>query len=194
MTPGVRSLAAALVLLAGAARAESLYQPDRYVPLTSDRRARGSGDVLTIQVYENASASSSTDTSTARSNALEAAFQSTAVNGGSPFAARGQLSGEFDGGGTTQRASRLLATLTVTVRQVMPNGDLIVAGEQLVTINDEEQHVVVTGRVRPQDVSADNVVLSTRLADARIEYDGEGHLSERTRRPWWRRLLDWIGL
>lgn len=194
MTFGARTLAVTVLLAAGVARAESLYEPERYRSLTADRKAHQPGDVITIQVLEMASATSSTDTKTQRSHALSAAFQASAVKDDKPFTARAELAGEFDGGGTTQRASRLLATLTVSVRQVLPNGDLLVAGEQFITINEEEQKVRVQGRVRPNDVSADNVVLSTRLADARIEYDGDGHLSSRTHRPWWRRILDWIGL
>jgi flagellar L-ring protein precursor FlgH len=80
------------------------------------------------------------------------------------------------------------------VRDVLPNGDLLVGGEQLLAINDEQQKVVLQGRVRPQDISDGNVVLSTRLADASITYQGEGTLSERQQRAWWRKLLDWVGL
>jgi flagellar L-ring protein precursor FlgH len=63
----------------------------------------------------------------------------------------------------------------------------------VLTVNQEEQKVTVEGRVRPQDVSADNVVLSPRIADARITFLGEGALSSRQRRPWWRYLLEFLG-
>ncbi|MBN9053127.1 MAG: flagellar basal body L-ring protein FlgH, partial [Rhizobiales bacterium] len=85
-------------------------------------------------------------------------------------------------------------SVTVTVTEVVPNRELRVAGEQLLTVNEELQKVNLEGRVRPQDISNGNVVLSTRLADARITYVGEGDVSERARRSAWRRIFDWLGL
>ncbi len=104
------------------------------------------------------------------------------------------VAGDFDGGGTTQRTNKLLATITVAVKEVLPTGDLRVAGEQLLTVNDEQHKVSLEGRVRPQDISDGNVVLSTRLAEAHINYVGDGELSDRQRRAWWRKLLDLLGL
>lgn len=178
------------------ARAESLYSEAGYRPLAADAKASRIGDVITVQIFENSSASSSADTSTQRKNALSAGANvtNTARQFGMNFEASGTLGGSFEGGGTTQRANRLLATITVTVKAVKENGDLEVAGEQLLTVNDEQHKVRVEGRVRPQDVSSDNVVLSTRLTDARILYVGDGDLSERNKRAWWRMLLDFLGL
>jgi len=185
-----------LLVLAGIgalqAQAESLYVESSYRSLAGDNRAYRIGDLLTVQVYENSSASTSTDTSTQRSNNVTAglgSLLSTRQLGGSIA-----QSGTFDGGGTTQRANKLLTTLSVTVREVLPNGDLKVAGEQLLMVNEEQHKVDLEGRVRPQDISTDNVVLSTRLADAHINYIGEGDLSDRQRRSWWRKLTDWLGL
>ncbi|QHJ01566.1 flagellar basal body L-ring protein FlgH [Xylophilus rhododendri] len=176
----------------GGAWAESLFREDGYRALAGDHKAWRVGDLLTVQVYEQSSASSSTDTSTERNNGLNlgiASVVSGRQRGGS--IAQG---GNFAGGGSTQRASKLLATLSVSVREVLPNGDLTVSGRQQLTVNQEHRMVDLTGRVRPQDISGDNVVLSTRLADARIDYLGEGDLSERQRRSWWRAALDWLGL
>lgn len=184
---------AALGLAAAPAAGESLYVASTYRSLTEDRKAFRVGDVLTVQVYENSSASTSTDTSTRRNNALAASLGASAVAGGRNLTGAVNLGGTFDGGGTTQRANRLLATVTVRVREVLPGGDLRLAGAQSLTVNAEEQRVIVEGIARPQDVSPDNVVLSTRLADARIDYAGDGDLSQRGRRGWWRRLVDWLG-
>jgi len=172
--------------------AESLYQEGSFRPLTADNKAFRVGDSLTIQVFENSSASTSANTGTKRGNDITGSVTHTGNR------VVGQLgigiSGDFDGGGRTQRANKLLATLTVTVQEVLANGELKVAGEQLLTVNDELQKVNLEGRVRPQDISDGNVVLSTRLADARITYVGEGDVSDRTRRSGWRRILDWLGL
>jgi len=185
------ALAAALCFVS-TVRAESLYQEGSFRPLTADNKAFRVGDSLTVQVFENSSATSSANTGTRRANDISGSVGHTGNK------VVGQLgigvTGEFDGGGRTQRANKLLATLTVSVQEVLPNGDLRVAGEQQLMVNEELQKVNLEGRVRPQDISDGNVVLSTRLADARITYVGEGDVSDRARRSGWRRVLDWLGL
>ncbi|MET3513385.1 flagellar L-ring protein precursor FlgH [Pseudacidovorax sp. 1753] len=185
ITPG-------LLGLGQPAAAESLYQEGTFRPLTADNKAFRLGDALTVQVFENSSASTSANTGTRRANDIAGSVTQT---GNRVVGTLGiGISGDFDGGGRTQRTNKLLATLTVTVKSVLTNGDLMVAGEQLLTVNDELQKVNLEGRVRPQDISDGNVVLSTRLADARITYVGEGDVSDRARRSAWRRILDWLGL
>lgn len=177
------------LLAAAFAPAASLFQPDAYQPLAADRKARRSGDLITVLVYENASASSIANTSTGRD---------ASVAGDIDLPARSRHAGvgfnnQLDGHGRTQREGRVLAQITVKVSQVLANGDLLIAGEQLLEVNNERQQIRVEGRVRPQDVSESNTVLSTRLADARISYAGEGDLSERQRPAWWHKVLTWFG-
>jgi flagellar L-ring protein precursor FlgH len=182
---------ACIWLMLAPVHAESLYREGSFRPLTGDNKAYRVGDVLTVQVFENASATTSADTGTRRKNNLAAEFTH---NGNRKQAAGLGVNGDFDGGGRTQRSNRVLITLSVSVREVLPGGDMLVGGEQLLVINDEQQRVVLEGRVRPQDVSDSNVVISTRLADARITYHGEGAVSERQQPAWWRKFLDWAGL
>ena len=180
-----------LLALASAAGAESLYRESSYRPLTADNKALRVGDVLTVQVFENSSATTTAETGTRRKNNVGASLS----HGARTVAQTGIVAGgDFDGGGQTQRTSRVLITVSVSVRDVLANGDLRIAGEQLLLVNNEQQRVTLEGRVRPQDVSDGNIVLSTRIADARITYLGEGEVSERQQRAWWRKLLDWAGL
>ena len=172
------------------AAGQSLFQEATWRGLTADHKAYRPGDVLTVQVYENSSASTSADTGTRRTNHLQAELAHGADKTAQASLAVG---GDFDGGGRTQRASRLLTTLTVTVQDVLPGGQLRVAGTQSVTVNEELQRVTLEGLVRPVDITDGNVVQSTRIADARITYVGEGDLTERGRRAWWRKLLDALG-
>ncbi len=174
-----------------AVHADKLFSESTYRPLTSDNKAFRVGDILTVQVFENSSASTSSDTGTRRKNNVSAALTR---DGASLKQVGVGVNGDFDGGGKTQRANRLLATISVTVQAVNMNGDLTVSGQQVLTVNDESQKVNVEGRVRSVDVSDTNTVLSTRLADAKITYVGEGELTERQRRGFWRKLLDWFGL
>jgi flagellar L-ring protein precursor FlgH len=176
--------------MAVAAMGQSLYREDMWRGLTADVKAYRPGDVLTVQVMENSTASSSADTGTRRGNGLRAELS----HGKGPVSqVAASVNGDFDGGGRTQRTSRLLATVTVTVRDVLPGGQLRVAGTQAIRVNEELQQVTLEGLVRPNDISDGNVVSSTRIADARITYVGEGDVSERARRSWWRRLLDTVG-
>ncbi len=187
---GKAFLVCLLVFTGAATQAESLYREDAYRPLTADNKAFRVGDTVTVQVLENSSASTNADTTTRRKNGISADVSLTR----NPSIAAGvNVAGDFDGGGRTQRASRLLAQLSVVVTEILPNGDMKLAGEQILYVNEEQQKVNLQGRVRPQDISEGNVVLSTRLADARITYVGEGDLSERQRRSWWRNIMDWLG-
>jgi flagellar L-ring protein FlgH len=186
------ALSCILALSMGIASAQgvSLYDEKTYRPLTGDNKAFRIGDMLTVQVFENSSASTSADTGTSRKNGIAAELGHRGTTVAQTSIA---LAGNFEGGGRTQRANRLLVTLSVSVREILPNGDLRVSGEQTLTVNQEPQRVTLDGRVRPLDISDANIVLSTRLADARITYVGEGDIAERNQRPWWRKLMDWIG-
>jgi flagellar L-ring protein precursor FlgH len=170
--------------------ATSLYKEQTYRPLTADNKAYRVGDTLTVQVAENSSATTSAATGTRRKNGITADVKNDGKQVGQLGVAMG---GDFDGGGSTQRANRVLTTVTVTVREVLANGDLKISGEQLLVVNEEPQKVTLEGRVRPADVSDGNLVLSSRLADAKITYVGEGDIAERNQRPWWRKFLDWSG-
>jgi flagellar L-ring protein precursor FlgH len=175
---------------AAAAHAQSLYREDTWRALTADVKAYRVGDVLTVQVLENSSAVSSADTGTRRANGIRAELS----HGSTPTSqVAATVSGDFDGGGRTQRTSRLLTTVTVTVREVLPGGQLRIGGVQSIRVNEEMQQVTLDGLVRAADITEGNVVPSTRIADARITYVGEGDVSERARRSWWRRLLDTVG-
>lgn len=173
------------------AAADSLYKPQTFHALTSDRKAAAVGDLLTIQVFENATATTSADTSTRRTASAHAGLTRPF---GRSVGATLETSGDFDGGGSTQRTNRFLTTVTVTVREILPNGDLRVEGQQILSLNDERQTVDISGRVRPVDISDGNVVMSNRLADAKITLAGDGELTERQRRSWWKRVTDWLGL
>jgi flagellar L-ring protein precursor FlgH len=187
-------LAALGVALAGSAQvlAASLYQGEgSYRSLTSDKRAYRVGDMLTVLVMENSSASANANTNTEKSGGLTFGMK-TSTRGES---ASLQLGDTFGGKGQIQRSGRLLAQLTVTVREVdAASGLLSVAGEQQILVNDEKQEIKLYGKVRPIDILDNNTVLSTRLADAHISYIGDGILSEKQRPGVLTRLLGWLGI
>jgi flagellar L-ring protein FlgH len=186
-----RILTAYLFAATGAvAGAAGLYNQETYRSLVADQRARMTGDLLTVVVYETSSASTTTDSSLQRRSALTAQLQSSTHGG----VANAALGGTFNGGGTVQRAGKVLAQLSVRVTGTHPNGDLQVAGEQDLLINADRQHIKIEGRVRRADIAADNTVQSNRLAEARISYVGDGDLAQTQRPGMLARILLWLGL
>jgi flagellar L-ring protein precursor FlgH len=186
----MRTAVALLILAAAPASGESLYKPESFQSLTADRRAHRVGDALTVLVFENSSASASADTTTEKRGGLGIALSTHSTD----KRANVDLSEDFAGKGRIQRSGRLLATLTVSVAALAPNGDLIVAGSQLIEVNEEKQHIQLEGRVRPSDVTEANTVVSSRIADARISYVGDGILGEKQRPGILTRLLSWLGI
>lgn len=183
-------LAALALLGAAAAQATSLYQPATYQAFTSDLRPRRVGDLITVMVYENASASSSANTSAGRDAGVGLDVRLPGKSHGAGIKADNQL----DGRGRTAREGRVLAQITVAIKEITEQGDLVIVGEQLLEVNNEKQQIRVEGRVRPQDVSDANVVQSTRIAGAKISYAGQGDLADMQRPAWWQRFLTLFGL
>lgn len=183
------ALLASMVIGAGA-HAENLYKPGRFQPLTSDVRIRHVGDLITVMVYESSSASSSANTTAARNASVGVGVQAQRHG----YSGSITTANQSDGGGRTAREGQVLAQLTVSVKDIMANGDLVIAGEQMVDINNERQRITVEGRVRPQDISETNVVMSTRIANARISYAGQGDMADRQRPAWWQRFLSLFGV
>lgn len=162
--------------------------------LASDRRACRVGDTVTIVVQETTTGSSSANTKTSRSD--KAAFGG--LNSG--FSTLNRLlkgfdastSGSTDGQGQTDRSGKLTTRLTVTVKEVMSDGNLRVEGTREMTINKEKQRVTISGIVRPDDVTADNTVSSVALANATIQLDGRGPVADRQRKGLISTVFGWL--
>jgi len=183
-------LALAIAACTTGARADNLYHADGWAALASDRTARRTGDLITILVYESASASNS-----ARSGSQKQARIDGNVGAGNFNKSAGAgISGGSDSNGTTGRSGQMVAQISGQVTAIEPNGDLEIAGQQVIHINRERTLIKVRGRVRPADISATNTVLSSKLADAAIDYDGSGFVSRSARQGIVTRLFSWLGL
>jgi flagellar L-ring protein precursor FlgH len=169
--------------------ADSLYNEATFRPLVSDRRARLPGDLVTVLVYENSSASTSADTNLQRGNAVGISASTHKQQAAFNIA----VNNDFDGGGRVVRAGRVLAQLTVAVTKVAENGDLWINGEQEIELNSDRQHIRIEGRVRPIDLNSNNTVQSNRIADLRLSYVGNGELADRQKPGWWSKVLTWLG-
>src|SRR5262245_30475255 len=173
---------------------ESLFNEAKFESLTAVRRAAAVGDTLTVLIFENASASASADASTEKTGGAGISLGTTHNSRSHTVSATGNLNEDFSGKGRIQRSGRLVAQMTVLVREVYPNGDLGVAGQQLIEVNGEKQQIVLRGRVRPLDIGETNSVVSTRIADAQITFVGDGILAEKQRPGLISRFLSWLGL
>lgn len=179
-----RFLTLGALLLACQAGAANLYRAEDYRALTADRRAQRLGDVLTVLVVENSSASATAGTKTDK--ATDAGIRITSPDRQRNYAL--SINDNFDGNGKSARTGRLLAQLSVVVVGIEPNGDLRVKGDQLLEINGEKQTINLEGRVRPIDIGEGNTVPSNRIADAHITYVGDGVLADNQNKGW----LTWV--
>lgn len=177
----------------------SLWPSDDHVFFYRDRKALRVGDVLTVSIVENAQATNAADTDLSRKSSIKANLSS--FFGGKRFFGLSKLGQDLldssaenahSGSGTTSREGSLIANITVVVREVLPNGNLVLQGSRAVVVNHEEQFITLTGIVRPQDIRRDNVVLSTQLADANITFGGTGVVADKQRSGWGTWLFDWI--
>lgn len=167
--------------------------------LYSGRRARGMGDLVTIRVIQSTQAGTTANTSLKRTGTTKAGVTAlfgleTAVadipGGGPSLALETEATNDFDGSGNTDRMGSVTGTITTRVVDVLPNGHLVVLGKQDVRINNETEVLAITGVVDPRDLATDSSVLSTRVADLRLEYAGIGVVSGKQRPGWFTRILD----
>ena len=160
----------------------------------TDQRARRVGDILTVTFNEifaatkaQTAASSKADAfavtlPTGLPNILTGGLDTDAVGNGAGLTAGTNRT--LSGAGNAAQSNSFTGSLAVTVTRVFPNGNMEVAGQKEITLNNGNEYVRVKGIVRPEDISATNIVSSTRLADAQIRYTGSGHLADASKPGW----------
>ena len=161
--------------------------------LFADHRAMRVGDTLTVQIVESATASGKAQTSTSRKSLLSGAldnFFGIDLKGHNAISGKNALS--FEGKGKTTQSDRFLTTITVQVVELLPGGNMKIEGKRDLTINNEHRYVILKGIVRPEDVSPDNVVLSTKVANAEVVYKGKGVIGRKQGPGWGLWLLNLI--
>jgi flagellar L-ring protein precursor FlgH len=168
--------------------------------LYSDVKARNVGDIVTISIVESAKASKNATTKTERDSGLEASWSGLFDTIAGNYSINGQnigtshkidLANSFDGKGETTRTSYMSAYISARVIHVLPNGNLVIRGTRQVQVNNENQFIYIQGVIRPEDISSSNVILSTYVAEARIELNGQGPVSDKQSPGWLARIVDW---
>jgi flagellar L-ring protein precursor FlgH len=161
--------------------------------LFRDSKARYVDDVVTIRVSESTQAVASADAKNSRNSSMTAGFDhlfgaEKAIKE-LPTMLSGQGKSSFDGTGSTSRETTLQTNLTARVVGVLPNGYLVVEGMRQVRVNNESQNVYLTGIVRPEDISQNNVVLSSSVAQMSVRVEGKGFVSQPLKPGWLYRIL-----
>ncbi len=182
----------------------SIYQAGYDIRLYEDPRARRVGDILTILLIEQTDASKSATTSLEKDTTNS--ITNPTILGSTPnFNTPGVLpldsnrnnnlgtslgsAHDFEGEGKSAQSNSLSGSLSVTVVEVLPNGNLVVRGEKILSLNQGDEYVRVSGIVRTQDVTSTNTVLSTQIADAHISYGGSGMVADSNKLGWLARFF-----
>ena len=182
--------AAVLALLSAPLGAEQLYRHDAWPAVASDRRAMAVGDAITVVILEATRAASKLENNSSRSTQLGGGLQAGGIDESGTLS----FGGSYSGAGETVRSEQFVAQMSATIIERLSNGDFVIEGRQHLLINGETTEIGVRGRIRPQDISADNTVLSSRIADARIDYDGEGFVSRSAKPGLITRILSFLGI
>ncbi len=170
--------------------AASLWPKDKKDSLFSDNRAKKIGDIVTILITEN----SSTSQSVSRKIGKKSSIQGGAGTGVLDFIPVWGLntSTTLKGGGSVTRKEVITAKITAKIVGILPNGNLKIEGIRRVVINNDSLEIIITGVIRPQDISSDNTVLSTYISDAQISYRGTGSLTNAQKEGILSQILNWL--
>ena len=161
----------------------------------SDIRARDVGDILTVALNETFAATKAQTAASAKNDTFGVTLPTGLPNvltGGYDKNAAGLNAGtarSFAGSGTAAQSNSLTGLLTVTVTRVFDNGNMEIAGQKKLTLNNGDEYVRLTGLIRPEDISATNTVQSNRIADAEIVYVGAGEIADSSRQGWLSRTM-----
>ena len=185
----------------------SLYTPDQSLSLYEDIKALRVGDLITVVLNESTDGSKTSETDYEKKS--DATIADPTIVGTTPDFGLSKIlpvplkttdnlnlqtsiaaERSFEGDGSSKQKNNLTGTITVTVTKVYPNGNLYVRGEKWIKINYGDEFIRLTGIVRPQDISPENTIKSSRIADARISYSGKGALADANNPGWLNKLIN----
>ena len=169
----------ALLILSAPAQAKSLWVDNGYTSLYSDKKARNVGDILTIVINESTTQSATKSRTNSKAGNVSVGTGTGIFDFIKAFSASG--SDSFNANGSATDTSRYSGQITVTVVEVLPNDNMVVEGVQSIWQNRDEHKITLRGIIRRDDVTLNNTVPSTKVADASIKFDGKGPLNAKQR-------------
>ncbi len=184
----------------------SLWSDVEGVRLYTDRRAKRIGDIVKVSIVEDPEANVNANTKTSRNSGVSASqleilgwmtqlgrmYPDIAQKAGTDNLITANLGMSFDGKGSSDRDGHIKAYVPAEVKQIFPNGNLLISGQREIKINLETQYVSVSGVIRPEDINQFNEIASSSIASAKIAYSGSGPIADKQRPGWLGRVLDYV--
>ncbi len=173
----------------------TIYRTSASLQWGLDPKASQPGDILTISLRESTSASKKANVVTSKDSSIDFAAP---VMAGGPVTRNGKEIMEFSvdgqrgfaGDGQSSQSNQMNGRITVTVAQVMANGNLLVRGEKWITLNQGDEYIQFSGLVRPADITPGNTIYSDQVANARIIYSGKGPIADASKMGWLSRFFN----
>lgn len=190
-----------LALLPLMAKPQSLWKLGVSKSMFADKRASAVGDIITVLVEENTTASKNNETKTEKNSSLTAAITSFLFpqSAGGFLSYKGQMPAmqynsdlKHDGSGSINDSEAVIAKIAVRIKDVLPNGNFLVEGRRQTSFSGEQQTIILQGVVRANDIQPDDTVYSYNVADATIQIIGRGTVTDSQRKGWFTRIWEWI--
>ncbi len=169
--------------------------------LFADRKAKNLNDIVTIVISETSQGTNKATTNTSRDSSASAGIDaflgldhsilSRNAGMGSKIEIGGTSASTLKGEGNTTRGNQFQATITARVVKVLDSGNLFIEGKRQLSVNSEDQYIIITGIIRPEDIRSDNSIFSQYISDARLVYTGKGVINDKMNPGWVTRILDW---
>lgn len=167
----------------------SLFRPNYVNNIYSDSKAHSVGDIIAVILSENTQAQKNAKTELSKENS--AGLDPIIGLGGSPINFKNKSlqfgfnqGSDFSGDAKTNQGNSLNGNISVHVLRVLPNGNLMIRGEKWMTLNSGDEYIRLTGVIRSKDITSNNTVLSSKIANARIQYSGTGSFADTQEQGW----------
>ena len=168
----------------------SIYSNSQQGLFATDRRASKVGDLLTVALSENFSASKSQSAKSAKNGTTSFDFPRIMAADNDDTLFDSKLEKSFDGSGSADQKNSLRGEISVTVTKVFSNGNMEILGQKKLTLNNGDEYIRLVGIIRPEDVDSRNIVPSSRIANAKISYTGAGDIADTSKKGWLSKLID----
>lgn len=180
----------AVIIVTVPVLADNSLWTDEAAGLYEDREQYEVGDIINVVIEEDASALQSATTNTSQDSEVNAEAGTGWMSFLNAFGFGYSDSGEADG--STERSGTLTADITTRIDEILPGGNFRIVGTKNIKINGEKQVIKLAGVIRPEDIALDNSISSQKVAEAEIEYEGDGDVAAKQRPGLLERLLNWL--
>jgi flagellar L-ring protein precursor FlgH len=180
----------------------SLWTPGaKFVDMYSDPLARRVGDIIMVQIVESTAADNKVTTESKRDNTIDNNIEnllglpldkSSAFGYGITPTVKATSASDFKADGKTERGGNINAIISARVMRILPSGNMMIGGKKQTRVNDESQYILLTGTIRPEDISSRNTIQSNYIADLKLEYYGSGILGDQQSKGFINRVIDKI--